>query len=199
MRLIIGLLSACILTACASGEVRENLGLNREAPDEFRVVSRPPLSVPPDFYLRPPEPGAPSFGTPQAEDGGRSIVFQDDGAPVTRILQKPKAKTAVDPVVSSSLTSSGEANLLQRAGAGKADPAIRRKLESASQSEQKDRNDDLTPLDKWLGLKGSDPVVDAREEAKRIRRNIDGGKPVNEGEVKTVDPASQSVIKKVFE
>ena len=42
------------LTAC-SGGVRENLGIKKEAPDAFKVIARPPLSVPPDFRLSPPE------------------------------------------------------------------------------------------------------------------------------------------------
>src|ERR1700749_332981 len=56
-------LSALLLAGC--GEVRESLGLGRNAPDEFAVVDRPPLSMPPDFDLRPPQPGAPR---PQAVD-----------------------------------------------------------------------------------------------------------------------------------
>lgn len=33
--------------------------LNRERPDEFAVQRQTPLVVPPDFQLRPPQPGAP--------------------------------------------------------------------------------------------------------------------------------------------
>lgn len=50
---ILGLLA---LTACETSEVRETLGLSRKAPDEFVVVSRPALSVPPDFSLVAPDP-----------------------------------------------------------------------------------------------------------------------------------------------
>ena len=35
------------------------LGMGKRSPDEFAVVKRAPLIVPPDFDLRPPEPGAP--------------------------------------------------------------------------------------------------------------------------------------------
>lgn len=40
------LLSACELT-------RSDLGLEKESPDEMLVVSRAPLSIPPEFGLRP--------------------------------------------------------------------------------------------------------------------------------------------------
>lgn len=45
------------LSACNS--VRGALGANRVVPDEFRVVSIAPLTVPPEYSLRPPTPGAP--------------------------------------------------------------------------------------------------------------------------------------------
>jgi hypothetical protein len=35
------------------------MGLAPSAPDEFAVESRAPLTIPPDFDLRPPAPGAP--------------------------------------------------------------------------------------------------------------------------------------------
>ena len=52
------------LAGC-SGTVQENLGLGKRQPDEFQVVRRAPLVLPPDFNLRPPEPGAPG---PAAQD-----------------------------------------------------------------------------------------------------------------------------------
>jgi len=46
------------LTGC-TGTVQENLGLGKRSPDEFQVVRRAPLILPPDYNLKPPEPGAP--------------------------------------------------------------------------------------------------------------------------------------------
>ena len=48
-----------LLSLAACGGVADTLGLGRNPPDEFAVVDRPPLSLPPDFELRPPRPGAP--------------------------------------------------------------------------------------------------------------------------------------------
>jgi Protein of unknown function (DUF3035) len=52
--------------ACIAGSVavsgcsgwKQSLGLEPSMPDEFAVESRAPLTIPPDFDLRPPEPGA---------------------------------------------------------------------------------------------------------------------------------------------
>lgn len=57
-KLIILLLLPLALSAC--GTVSETLGLDPQSgPDEFDVATAPPLAIPPDFTLRPPEPGAP--------------------------------------------------------------------------------------------------------------------------------------------
>jgi hypothetical protein len=46
--------SAMLLASCGSGGL-----LNRNRPDEFAVARQAPLVIPPDFALRPPQPGAP--------------------------------------------------------------------------------------------------------------------------------------------
>ncbi len=46
--------SAMLLASCGSGGM-----LNRSRPDEFAVARQAPLVIPPDFALRPPQPGAP--------------------------------------------------------------------------------------------------------------------------------------------
>src|SRR3954466_6697375 len=53
------LAGALALAACSGDELTRTFGLTRDAPDEFTVTTRAPLSMPPDFSLRPPRPGAP--------------------------------------------------------------------------------------------------------------------------------------------
>ena len=38
--------------------MKKAIGLEKTSPDEFAVESRAPLEMPPDFDLRPPQPGA---------------------------------------------------------------------------------------------------------------------------------------------
>ena len=45
------------LSACDS--LRREAGLTKQPPDEFAVVTKAPLIIPPDFNLHPPAPGAP--------------------------------------------------------------------------------------------------------------------------------------------
>jgi hypothetical protein len=56
-RLIVLSLLPFTLVACGGRSVSESFGVTRRAPDEFQVVRRAPLVVPPDYRLRPPAPG----------------------------------------------------------------------------------------------------------------------------------------------
>jgi hypothetical protein len=80
------------------------LGMSKVTPDEFRVVTKAPLVVPPDYALRPPAPGEP-----------RPQELQPESA----------ARTALLGVREAQVRSDGEKMLVAKAGADKADPLIR--------------------------------------------------------------------------
>ena len=44
-----------IITLFGCSKVRESAGVNRKIIDEFQVVENPPLVIPPDFNLLPPD------------------------------------------------------------------------------------------------------------------------------------------------
>jgi DUF3035 family protein len=46
-----------LVSACSNW--KQAIGIEPTSPDEFAVESRAPLTLPPDFDLRPPQPGAP--------------------------------------------------------------------------------------------------------------------------------------------
>ena len=51
--LIIVLFSSLFIFSCS--KVRESAGVNRKSMDEFTVIENPPLIIPPDFNLLPPD------------------------------------------------------------------------------------------------------------------------------------------------
>ena len=55
----LALLGGVMLSLVGCGGMQSALGLGKSPPDEFAVVTKAPLVVPPDFSLRPPRPGAP--------------------------------------------------------------------------------------------------------------------------------------------
>jgi len=55
-RIVCSLVMAAALAGCSNW--KQTLGIEPTPPDEFAVESRAPLTIPPDFNLRPPAPGA---------------------------------------------------------------------------------------------------------------------------------------------
>src|ERR1700759_3338402 len=53
-----GIGAVLLLAGCGGNDLSRTFGLTRDAPDEFTVTTRAPLSMPPDFSIRPPQPGA---------------------------------------------------------------------------------------------------------------------------------------------
>jgi hypothetical protein len=86
------------------GTVNGALGNNKLAPDEFRVVTKAPLVVPPEYALRPPTPGEPRPQELQPESQARQALLGQ-----RETVQR----------------SEGELLLANKAGAEKADPLIR--------------------------------------------------------------------------
>src|SRR5271165_488333 len=80
------------------------LGLSKVSPDEFNVVTKAPLILPPDYSLRPPAPGEP-----------RPQELQPESAARTAVLGQREAEVRDD----------GEKLLDTKAGGDKADPLIR--------------------------------------------------------------------------
>jgi hypothetical protein len=96
------LIGAAGLAGCQSTE--KVLGMSKVTPDEFRVVTKAPLVLPPDYSLRPPAPGEP-----------RPQELQPESAARTALLGQRAGEVRSD----------GEKMLVTRAGAERADPLIR--------------------------------------------------------------------------
>jgi hypothetical protein len=88
--LAVACLSASLLLPGCSG-FRAAIGLDRVGPDEFAVESRAPLTVPPEFDLRPPQPGAPRPQEASAADKARSVI--DTAGPGEPGKQAPTFKS----------------------------------------------------------------------------------------------------------
>ena len=98
-----GLAVAALGTAGCSAAGKA-LGVSKVTPDEFRVVARAPLVVPPDYSLRPPAPGEPR---PQ------------------ELLPESQARAALLGQQAAVQRTQGENLLVAKAGGDKADPLIR--------------------------------------------------------------------------
>lgn len=69
------LVAATSATACSN--VRRAVGADKVTPDEFRVVTKAPLVVPPEYNLRPPAPGEPRAADLITEEMAASAAYGD--------------------------------------------------------------------------------------------------------------------------
>ncbi|MGF1610932.1 MAG: DUF3035 domain-containing protein [Kiloniellales bacterium] len=175
------------LSACEG--VKKQLGLGKQPPDEFRVVSRAPLSLPPDFTLRPPQPGAPRPQEGTATDQARSAVFRVDDS---------QQQAALDQTVSSDGLSRGEQALLLLAGASKAEPDIRQIVDRETQQINAESEDFINRLVFWREPDQPGVIVDASAEARRLRENAALGKGVTEGRTPTIERKRKALFEGIF-
>ena len=175
------------LAGCGGDTLADALGTSKNAPDEFSVVTKAPLVIPPDYSLRPPEPGAPR---PQEASLSPSATAQD-----ALIGENGQTTASSDQTLSP-----GEQALLSNAGADKADPRIRQVVNSESRSLVERDDSFVNDVMFWKGdgEQAADPMVNAPEEAKRIQENTAEGKPVTDGKTPTVEPEKKGWLSDIF-
>lgn len=179
--------AALALGACEG--VKEQLGLTKQAPDEFRVVARAPLTLPPDFTLRPPQPGMPRPQEGTATDQARRALFQSDTA---------SAAGNPDAAAAGGARTQGERSLLQAAGADRADPSIRSVVDRETKALNDSDTDFLQLLVFWRDEETTGQVVDADAEARRLRENAALGRTVTTGETPTIERRRKALLEGIF-
>jgi Protein of unknown function (DUF3035) len=170
-------LAAAALSGCTG--VRQAIGLDKNIPDEFSVVARAPLAVPPDFGLRPPQPGAAPSQEQSPQSKAKEAVFRAGAQPGTL----PPAATD---------RSAGEGALLRQAGVDALDPNIRLTITHDREVAPDDERGFADQLLFWRSpppLK-SDKPVDAAQEAERIKAAQASGQPL------APDPANAPTIER---
>ncbi len=166
------ILATTLLTACES--TRETLGLNPSTPDEFAVMTRAPLDIPPSYSLRPPNPGERRPQEFSAQERGRQSLTSGRHAPAIHGI------------------SDSEQALLQRAQALNLSPDVRREIDEENAqliSVQGNVIRDIIGVDNERPLY---PVVDAVAETERLRENKQEGRPITDGSVPEINPSSNN-------
>ena len=192
MKKILSILLLTSLTACTGSEVKSTLGLKKKAPDEFMVLSRPALTVPPSFDL--PEPQSASLTPPKdvSANNAKQVIF---GATTTKKETK---------VLANNKKANAENIFLNKAGVEKSQSDIRSVLEEDIRAEQP-----AAPEQEEKGFFGRlfepikldekpDPVVNPQAEKDRIKENKARGEKVDGNETETVQPKGESVLDRIF-
>ena len=153
-----------ILVSCNS--IRESAGVNRKNINEFEVIENPPLVIPPDFNLLPPE---------QIEEKNIEDVDTELAKEILFGLDEPNNDNENFSTMS---------EILNETNANDIDNNIRDQIDEEFANEKK------------FGIfeedwKTEQDVLDSIKESERIRRNLLEGKSISEGEV----PKSSQKIK----
>ena len=188
----LGRLAGCLLLIAglaACDNLKSQLGLGKQAPDEFRVVSRAPLSLPPDFTLRPPAPGTarPQEGT--ALQQARTAVFRTDDE---------QQQVALDQAIPADGRSRGERALLVTAGAQDVDPTIRQLVDQETNTINSESEDFIDRLVFWRQAEQPGVIVDAEAEARRLRENAALGKSATSGRTPTIERKKKAFLEGIF-
>jgi len=160
-----------LLSLCGCEETKKQFDFSKKAPDEFAVVKRAPLEMPPDYNLRPPRPGAPRPQELSPEEEAQAAV------------------TGTKPSGPVKGFTPGESALLQESGAINADPSIRAVIDSETARIEKEETPTIDRIMKVTGKKIEAPakVVDPIAETERIKQNKAQGKPVGTGKTPSID------------
>jgi Protein of unknown function (DUF3035) len=183
---------AALLGACSTG-TREALGLTKRSPDEFEVVSNAPLSMPPDFGLRPPTPGSPRPQEGTVREQAQGIVFS---YPSAGLSQASVPEIGVGEITSAQ--SAGEASLLQSAGTGGIDPNIRQIVDAETSNEQESSKQLIDAIVFWRKPEPYGTVLDPVAEQKRLQENAALGQPVTQGSVPIIERKKKGMLEGLF-
>lgn len=176
----------CLLAGLAScSGVGEKLGFGKQSPDEFAVVRNAPLTVPPDFALRPPQPGAPRPQEAAISDQAEATVFRgEEGAGSAAAANRPG--------------SPGEHALLQEANATNTDPDIRRLVDREFSIYAQEQEGFFESMLFWRGEEEFGTVVDPEAEAQRLRENAALGRAPTEGETPVIERREKALLEGIF-
>lgn len=153
---------AVALSGCSW--LRSAAGVSKAPPDEFAVLTKGSLVMPPDFGLMPPKPGAAPTNQSDPTNSAQGALF---GADAT-------AAAAAMP----GTASPGEKLLLAQAGVAGADPQIRQHIKADIEGELAADDSFVNDVMFWQEKKKPEAgnPVDADAEAKRIAGQRDAGK-----------------------
>jgi hypothetical protein len=171
------------LSACEA--TKEAVGIGKNPPDEFQVVSQAPLSMPPDFNLTTPTPGA-----PRPQEGTASTMAQN--------ALLANSTSGAQPAQADATQTSGEQALLQTAGANSADPHIRTVVDQEASAEADASQSLLDKLTFWRTPEPAGSIVDPTAEQQRLQQNAALGQPITTGATPTIKRKKKALLEGIF-
>jgi hypothetical protein len=180
---VAGLVIIVAALAGCGGDTARTFGFQRDPPDEFVSTRRAPLSLPPDYTLRPPTPGAARPQELSARDGGEAALLG-----VSAIASAPANVTP------------GEEAFLRSAGPAPQVPSdvLRRRVdEETRRLDQADRSFSER-LIFWRDPQPAGVAVDAQAESQRLRTNAALGQSPSTGDTPIIQRRRRGLLEGIF-
>ncbi len=182
------LLALGALTTSGCGAF-ENLGGGKKvSPDEFKIVSHSPLTMPPNAELRPPRPGEPrpQEVTP-SEQAREALAPQTAGRPQRANLgNAPPAPGGAS-----------EQALVAKAGQGGIDPNIRSRVNTDTRTINDSDKSFVDALIFWQDTPPSGVVLDPAKEQQRLRDAAAAGQ-TPAGPTPTITRRKRGLLEGIF-
>ena len=180
-------LGALLLGGCGAFE---NLGgAKKVSPDEFKIVSHSPLTMPPNAELRPPRPGEPRPQETSPADQAKEALSPTLAA---RIPQRTGAPPPAGPVSGAS-----EAALVARAGQSGVDPNIRSQVNRDTRTIAENDKSFIDRLIFWQDTPPPGVILDPSKEQQRLREAQAAGKPAS-GPTPTIERRKRGLLEGIF-
>ncbi|MBK8176780.1 MAG: DUF3035 domain-containing protein [Rhodospirillales bacterium] len=177
-------MTAALVALVGCEGVKQDLGIGaKRPPDEFSVYSRAPLSMPPDFGLRPPAGTTAASQAATPRETARQAVLNT----------APNAAPAASPG-----TSPGLQDLLERTGATTARHDIRAQVNEESTILAEADQSLIERLMFWSDEPPPADVVDPAKEARRIQENQALNRPLTTGEIPTIKRKPKALLEGIF-
>ncbi len=170
-----------VLGGCT--EFRSAVGMEKTPPDEFSVRVRAPLSMPKDYGLKAPRPGAGSASTNKSRDRAEQIIIESD--------KSRRGRSA--PRRIKGLTSQ-ETALITKLGGDRVASNIRRTVESETAAINEKNKGFVDTIMFWKETPLPGKAVDPRKEARRIQENAALGRRADTGKTPVIERKSKGLF-----
>ena len=149
--ILMAIFASSIILGCT--QTTKALGIKKNAPNEFNILTKAPLVVPPEYNLRPPQIGTSSSENNYSQESARAALLGDiDEVEPTR----------------------GEVVLMSKAGVGSANPEIRLEIDGSNSVERKSKgfSDQVLFWKDGSSISSDSAPMDSDVEAKRLEAII---------------------------
>ena len=171
----------------------ENLGGGKKiSPDEFKIVSHSPLTMPPNAELRPPRPGEPRPQEVTPADQAKEALSPALAGRTPQRITGAGAGGAAP----AGRTGSEQA-LVAKAGGGNVDPNIRSRVNQDTKTINDSDKSFIDSLIFWQEPQPSGVVIDPAKEQQRIRDAQAAGQPAS-GTTATITRRKRGLLEGIF-